>query len=64
MLACKQQVFLFSGGSNRATPTYMSKISCVAATKHEYRALLRICVGGSESLYQGNERKNKYADIR
>ena len=31
MLACKQQVFLFSRGSNRATPTHMSKISCVAA---------------------------------
>ena len=38
MLACKQQVFLFSRGSNRATPTHMSKISCVAAGKHEYRA--------------------------
>ena len=31
MLACKQQIFLFSGGSNRATPTHMSKISCVVA---------------------------------
>ena len=45
MLACKQQVFLFSGGSNRATPTYMSKISCEAAGKHEYRAVLRMYVG-------------------
>ena len=33
------------GGSNRATPTHMSKISCAAAGKHEYRAVLRMCVG-------------------
>ena len=32
------------GGSNRATPTHMSKISCVAAGKHEHRAFLRMCV--------------------
>ena len=32
------------GGSNRATPTHMSKISCAAARKHEYRAVLRMFV--------------------
>jgi len=31
MLACKRQFFCSQGGSNRATPTHMSKISCVAA---------------------------------
>ena len=33
------------GGSNRATPTHLSKISCTAARKHEYRAVLRMFVG-------------------
>ena len=45
------------GGSNRATPTHMSKISCVAARKHEYRAILRMFVGvlnmrGAEWLHK------------
>ena len=33
------------GGSNRATPTHMSKIRCVAARKHEYRAFFECVLG-------------------
>ena len=46
MLACKYRFLLFQCDSNRVTTPHMSKISCVAVGKHEYRAVLRICVVG------------------
>ena len=41
MLACKNQVFLSCGDSNRVT-THVSKISCAAAKEHGNRAVLRM----------------------
>ena len=36
MLAYKKLIILFVRGSNRAPSPYMSKISCVAARKHDF----------------------------
>ena len=42
MLACKNQVFLSCGDSNRVTAPHMSKISCATAKEHGNRAVLRM----------------------
>ena len=42
MLACKNQVFLSCGDSNRVTIPHMNKISCEAAKEHGNRAVLRM----------------------
>jgi len=42
MLACKNQVFLSCGDSNRVTAPYNEQNSCAAAKEHGNRAVLRM----------------------
>lgn len=42
MLACKNQVFLSCGDSNRVTAPYSEQNSCAAAKEHGNRAVLQM----------------------
>ena len=59
MLACKKLLILLLGGSNRATSPYMSKISCVAARKHDMSCGFANIWGGVLNV-TNDSRKDKH----